>query len=258
MAGVRHGVDAARPAARRGASTARSSPCTPDHSVLASGPAPAEEAYTVAAALPGARITALRLEALPDPSLPQGGPGRDYYGNFALTGLDGHALPQPAAPIAFVSAADDDHVGGNEAAQLLKAPEKTGRSRDLPPGWSIDATRDDLRLRRQAVLTLASPLAGGGRTRAHDHALVRGRQRRTGTRPLPPVGDRRARTRRVRSSSGRRFAASSKPRRSSAPPPIARPCAARSGRRPPRSPRPARPSASSRTRSPASASSARR
>ena len=31
------------------------------------------------------KLTAIRIEALPDPSLPRGGPGRDVYGNFSLT-----------------------------------------------------------------------------------------------------------------------------------------------------------------------------
>jgi hypothetical protein len=129
----------------------------PDRSVVASGPAPADETYTIAAPLPATAIAALRLEALPDPSLPQGGPGRDYYGNFALTGVTA-TLGSVAAPLAFSSAQDDDHVWGNDATVLLHPPEMTGRSRDLPPGWSIDATRDDQRLRRQAVFVLATPL----------------------------------------------------------------------------------------------------
>ena len=33
------------------------------------------------------QITGLRIEALPDRSLPRGGPGRDTYGNFVLTRL---------------------------------------------------------------------------------------------------------------------------------------------------------------------------
>ena len=33
-------------------------------------------------------MTAIRLEALPDPSLPKGGPGRDPYGNFVLNGIE--------------------------------------------------------------------------------------------------------------------------------------------------------------------------
>jgi mono/diheme cytochrome c family protein len=57
----------------------------PDDSILAGGPAPNRELYTITADVPnGAAITGLRLEALPDPSLPAGGPGRSGNGNFVL------------------------------------------------------------------------------------------------------------------------------------------------------------------------------
>ena len=123
------------------------------------GPAPADETYTVAAALPATAVTALRLEALPDPSLPQGGPGRDYYGNFALTGftatLGGRVRRRsPSRPRKTTTT-----CGTTTWRSSSQPPETTGRSRDLPPGWSIDATRDETRLRRQAVFVLATPAA---------------------------------------------------------------------------------------------------
>ena len=59
-----------------------------DGSVLASGIQRRRRPYVDRAPrCPRERITGIRLEALPDPSLPQGGPGRDYYGNFVLTGF---------------------------------------------------------------------------------------------------------------------------------------------------------------------------
>jgi hypothetical protein len=54
----------------------------PDGSVLAGGHNPAADTYTVEAVIGLSGITALRLEALPDLSLPQRGPGR--VGNFML------------------------------------------------------------------------------------------------------------------------------------------------------------------------------
>ena len=58
----------------------------------------------------------IRLEALPDPSLPQGGPGRDYYGNFALTGFTVTAASARRgaghARHAAEGRDDDGHVGG--------------------------------------------------------------------------------------------------------------------------------------------------
>src|SRR5262249_26435127 len=69
----------------------------PDSSVLASGKSPDRDTYTVEAAPALRGITALRLEALPDPSLPANGPGRAWHGNFCLTEV-GLALAPPGGP----------------------------------------------------------------------------------------------------------------------------------------------------------------
>jgi tetratricopeptide (TPR) repeat protein len=58
----------------------------PDGSVLASGTFPDRDVYTIEAEAE-APILALRLEVLPDPSLPKNGPGRNDNGNFILTDL---------------------------------------------------------------------------------------------------------------------------------------------------------------------------
>jgi hypothetical protein len=64
-----------------------------DQSVLASGKAPEQCAYTIVAQTPWQRITALRLEALCDPSLPNKGPGLAGNGNFVLSDLRVTAAP---------------------------------------------------------------------------------------------------------------------------------------------------------------------
>jgi hypothetical protein len=125
--------------------------------VVASGPAPIQEHYVVTVQLPGRPVTGIRIEALPDPSLPQGGPGRDYYGNFVLTAFKVEA-PTAGGTIAFGDAAADENVGGNNVKQLLKPYEGAAQGRDLPPGWAIDATRDEARLRRQAVFVPEAPI----------------------------------------------------------------------------------------------------
>src|SRR5262249_5610993 len=56
----------------------------PDGSVLASGPNPDKDTFTVTATTKLQNITALRLEVLSDPSLPSKGPGRADNGNFVL------------------------------------------------------------------------------------------------------------------------------------------------------------------------------
>ena len=59
----------------------------PDGSVLAGGENPSPDTYTIAAQTELSGITGFRLEVLPDPSLPGGGPGRAVNGNFALNEL---------------------------------------------------------------------------------------------------------------------------------------------------------------------------
>jgi hypothetical protein len=57
----------------------------PDKSILAAGPTANGAVYEVAVTAPQRLVTGLRVEALPDASLPNRGPGRDAYGNFVLT-----------------------------------------------------------------------------------------------------------------------------------------------------------------------------
>lgn len=59
----------------------------PDGSVAACGTNAETDIYTIEAETSMAGITALRLEALPDPQLPGGGPGRSSSGNFVLSEL---------------------------------------------------------------------------------------------------------------------------------------------------------------------------
>ena len=60
----------------------------PDGSIKVEGAAPPRESYRLECEVPAEQITGLRLEALPDPSLPRGGSGRSPGdGNFVLSGL---------------------------------------------------------------------------------------------------------------------------------------------------------------------------
>ena len=73
----------------------------PDGSVLAGGLNPVVDTYTVEAMTGLSGITGLRLEALPDPSLPRHGPGRDPgSGNFHLDAIRlSTASPGRSAPV---------------------------------------------------------------------------------------------------------------------------------------------------------------
>ncbi|MBO0719614.1 MAG: DUF1549 domain-containing protein [Blastocatellia bacterium] len=131
-----------------------------DGSVLVSGAKAEKDTYIVRARTELNGITALRLEAIPDESLPKGGPGRDPYGNFFMTGFEVQAAPaagSPASAVKFVDALVDDSAyrvavkeffGGGTANVAL----------DQPPGWFVNATGDDpSRLARQGVFLSEKP-----------------------------------------------------------------------------------------------------
>ncbi len=63
----------------------------PDNSVLSSGDITKQDTYTLTYPTGGKTVTAIRLECLPDASLPRGGPGRVFYegsfGDFLLSEL---------------------------------------------------------------------------------------------------------------------------------------------------------------------------
>jgi hypothetical protein len=68
-----------------------------DGSVIASGRRPETDVYTVTVADPPAGVTALRVELLPDDSLPKKGPGRAAGGNAVLTEFIAKWKPADAA-----------------------------------------------------------------------------------------------------------------------------------------------------------------
>ena len=67
-----------------------------DHSVLATGAEPVRETYTVVVEPGVSDVTALRLETIPHPSLPQGGSGRNLDGSFWLSEIVVQAQPSSA------------------------------------------------------------------------------------------------------------------------------------------------------------------
>ncbi|MBL8843157.1 MAG: PSD1 domain-containing protein [Planctomycetes bacterium] len=124
-----------------------------DGSWLAVGPSPAREVErfeidAAALALP-ASLTALRLEALVDPSLPGGGPGRFENGNFVLTGFAAERVGADgrAEPLAFARAVADH--------QQENFPPSLALDGDTGSGWAILPQLSS----HQALFVLAEPLA---------------------------------------------------------------------------------------------------
>ena len=140
-----------------------------DGSLLASGPNPVLTSYTLSVETPLQEITGLRLEALPDPSLPRGGPGRDAYGHFRVTGIRVEIQPSSDAPgtpgqtVSFKTIKVDDSAYSFEPSDLL-ASERVSASRK-GGSWAINAMRDSERAPRHAVLAPETPVGFPGGTR---------------------------------------------------------------------------------------------
>jgi WD40 repeat protein/tetratricopeptide (TPR) repeat protein len=106
-----------------------------DGSVLASGVCPDIDAYTVTADSPLKSIGGLRLEALPDASLPGGGPGRaaDRNGNFNLGDLqvlvDRGERSDASVAVALSNAAADFSGSGSPVSNAI--------DRDPYSAWAI-------------------------------------------------------------------------------------------------------------------------
>jgi hypothetical protein len=156
-----------------------------DKSLLVSGENPAKDVYTLTFDPPASRLTALRLEALPDDSLPGRGPGRAGNGNFVLSTV---RLSHRGTPIALKEAKADFSQNGYPIAAVLD---------DNPQsGWAVDG---GIGKPHQAVFELATPLETSGpltvslefKTSYANHALGRFRLSATDTpgprdvRPVP-------------------------------------------------------------------------
>ena len=125
-----------------------------DGSILASGKNPEADTYVIQAQTELSGITGFRLEVLNDPSLPQGGPGRDSEGNFVLTDLEVETVPvnsrQKARKLVFRKAQANDWQKGYEITHLVQQSL-------YKKGWAIDASWAGAPLRRQAVLIPEEP-----------------------------------------------------------------------------------------------------
>ena len=95
----------------------------PDNSVLASGTNPLTDTYTLTTRTDLKGITAIRVEALPDPSLAASGPGRSGNGNAVLTEVRLAAAsatnPASPAPVQFKEASATFTQDGFAAAHAI-------------------------------------------------------------------------------------------------------------------------------------------
>jgi mono/diheme cytochrome c family protein len=114
-----------------------------DGSVLASGTLADKDQYRATATVELPRLTALRLEVLPDESLPGKGPGRHKNGNFVLTEFRVDvALAEPTAPASDAIENAEEDSAEKESAEsdspatgdTTNSPDATN-SQDNAPEW---------------------------------------------------------------------------------------------------------------------------
>jgi hypothetical protein len=128
-----------------------------DRSVRISGENPATDTYTVTFESDGG-VAALRLEALTDPSLGAGGPGRTPHGNFVLSEVTVTAAPKDSPdqpqPVKLIRAEADFAQQGFPAPHAIDGNPKTG--------WAIHGT-GTWNLNRTLNLGLEKPVPGPAR-----------------------------------------------------------------------------------------------
>lgn len=107
-----------------------------DRSILAGGPKPSPETYTIEAHTPLKGITAIRLEVLTDGSLPNNGPGRAVNGNFVLNNFTVQAAPKndpgKVQAVVLSKATADFSQDGYGVGSILTGNTPQGG------GWAID------------------------------------------------------------------------------------------------------------------------
>ncbi len=106
-----------------------------DGTILVTGENAAKDVYELSTEIAQQGITAIRLEALQDPSMPKSGPGRAGNGNFVLTGVDLEIIApdKPDAPqkIKFRSAFADHSQKDFHVSKAIDG--------DTNSGWAADA-----------------------------------------------------------------------------------------------------------------------
>jgi hypothetical protein len=124
-----------------------------DGSTVVTGTNAPTDTYTFGFRTDLAKLTAVRIEALPDDKLNAKGPGRSVNGNFVLTGIrislgDG----RDAAPLKIRTASADfsQKEGGFDVKTVL------GKG----PGWAIDPEEGKP---HHAVFELAEPISASGK-----------------------------------------------------------------------------------------------
>ena len=127
-----------------------------DGSFLVGGPNVPNDRYTVSVSTDLQEITAIRLEAVAEPSLAKGGPGRAANGNFALSEFTVTAAPK---------------AGGSAVPAAFRAARATFEQKGLPVAAAVDegphtawAVDPQIGKSHAAVFEFANPIGYDGGT----------------------------------------------------------------------------------------------
>jgi tetratricopeptide (TPR) repeat protein len=121
----------------------------PDDSILASGINPDRDNYTLVGRPRQSHISAIRLEALPDPSLPLNGPGRGNGGIYVLNELRIFSGDRPAALTNIIVINDENQAYRNaidgkiDAAGGWSNSPSAGNTNTAIVATSLDRVPDD-------------------------------------------------------------------------------------------------------------------
>jgi mono/diheme cytochrome c family protein len=139
-----------------------------DRSVLATGANPDKDTYTATFSGRLNGVVGVRVEALPDDSLPSMGPGRNGNGNFVLTEVVGRVMRDGAEvrPVWFRSARASVeqtlYGAGNPYGAWTAASAIDGDIRGSSPGWAV---LPEVGRAQQLVLEAGEPVSlGAGET----------------------------------------------------------------------------------------------
>lgn len=113
-----------------------------DGAILVSGNPAETDTYTVKVTTPDTTVSALRIEALPDPSLGNKGPGRTPHGNFVLTEVKVAVVKpnEPATPVKLATAMADFAQDQFPAAHAIDGQLKSGWAIHGPGEWNVPRT----------------------------------------------------------------------------------------------------------------------
>ena len=122
-----------------------------DKSVLVSGTNPEKDEYLFEGKSPVAgTITGIRIDALPDSSLPYNGPGRDEFGNFNVNKLSIAFGNTPSEiPVKIVT---------NTGAAAVYSDDDDTPVRPNPNGWRVSLAEDQARVPMMLIATPEKPL----------------------------------------------------------------------------------------------------